>query len=380
MQEFLSKDQRKWLEDTFTRLTKKISATSVRVGEQIPYIAQNGRYTEDWGTHDIAWWTNGFWAGILWQMYHATGEEQYKDQARITEERLDRALEEFEGLHHDVGFMWMHSAVADYRLTGEQKSKVRGHHAANIMAGRFNPLGKYIRAWNWDMAGWMIVDCLMNLSILYWATEEFDDPRFAAIAKLHADTTLEKVLREDGSSNHILILDPNTGEVCEKPAGQGYAEGSSWSRGQSWALYGMAISYSHTKEDKYLEAAKRCAHYFIENVSKIDYLPLCDFRAPEEPVIYDSTAGACAACGLLEIAKYVPEEEKDFYRQSALKILMSMDEHFCNWKEEEDGILYYGRVAYHQDEADNSGVSIIYGDYFYTEAILRLMEKDFYIW
>ncbi|MGN1157251.1 MAG: glycosyl hydrolase family 88, partial [Agathobacter sp.] len=267
-----------------------------------------------------------------------------------------------------------------YRLTGDKRARARGNHAANLLAGRFNPLGNYIRAWNGDMAGWMIVDCLMNLSILYWASEESGDPRFAAIAKIHANTTLEKVLREDGSSNHILILDPNTGEVCDNPGGQGYASGSSWSRGQSWALYGMAISYSHTKDEKYLEAAKAAARYFIENVSATDYLPLCDFRAPLEPVIYDSTAGACAACGLLEIAKYVPEEEKDFYRQAAVRILMAMDAKFCNWKEEEDGILYYGRVAYHQEDADNSGVSIIYGDYFYTEAILRLMEKDFYIW
>lgn len=380
MQDFLTQDQRKWLQETYDKLTKKISATSDRVGSQIPYIAREGKYEGDWGEREIEWWTNGFWAGLLWQMYHATGEEKYMHQARITEERLDRALEEFEGLYHDVGFMWMHSAVADYRLTGDKKAKVRGNHAANLLAGRFNPLGKFIRAWNGDMAGWMIVDCLMNLSILYWASEESGDPRFAGIAKIHADTTLEKVLREDGSSNHILILDPNTGEVCEKPAGQGYAEGSSWSRGQSWALYGMAISYSHTKEEKYLEAAKRTARYFIENVEATDYLPLCDFRAPKEPVIYDSTAGACAACGLLEIAKYVAEEEKDFYRQAAVCILMAMDAKFCNWKEEDDGILYYGRVAYHQDEADNSGVSIIYGDYFYTEAILRLMEKDFYIW
>lgn len=379
MQDFLSVQEKKWLEDTYGKLCGKISAESDRMGGRIPYIAEKGRYTEDHGETDIAWWTNGFWAGILWQMYHATGEEKYKAQARMTEERLDRSLEEFEGLYHDVGFMWMHSAVADYRLTGDQKALVRGRHAANLLAGRFNILGNYIRAWNGDLAGWMIIDCLMNLSLLYWASGESGDPRFAAIAKRHADTALEKVMRSDGSCNHIVIMNPENGDVLDTPGGQGIAPGSSWSRGQSWALYGFAISYAHTKEEKYLDAAKRAAHYFISNLAISGYLPLCDFRAPKEPVLYDSTAGACAACGLLEIARHVPEGERALYLESALRILKAMEEKFCNWEEKEDGILYYGRVDYHSPAKDED-ISIIYGDYFFTEAVLRLMEKDFFIW
>ncbi|MBE5939053.1 MAG: glycosyl hydrolase family 88 [Lachnospiraceae bacterium] len=375
----LSKDEVKWLEDIYEKVKKKVSAESDRIGEAIPYIAINGKYPEDHGTREIEWWTNGFWAGLLWQMYHATGDEKYKVQARITEERLDRTFDEFEGLYHDVGFMWMHSAVADYRLTGDKKSFSRGHHAANLLAGRFNILGNYIRAWNGDMAGWMIIDCLMNLSILYWASEETKDPRFAAIAKRHADTALEKIFRKDGSSNHITIMNPENGDVLDTPAGQGCKKGSSWSRGQSWALYGFIISYAHTKEERYLDAAKQAAHYFIANLALNDYLPLCDFRAPKEPVLYDSTAGACAACGLLEIAKHVPEEEKPLYERSALKILMAMDKAFCNWNVEEDGILYYGRTDYNSPAKDEE-ISIIYGDYFFTEAVLRLLNKDFFIW
>jgi len=295
------------------------------------------------------------------------------------EERLDRAITEFENLYHDVGFMWMHTAVANYRLTGNRKSYVRGQHVANILAGRFNVLGKYIRAWNDDKIGWMIIDCLMNLSLLYWATEEGKDPRFGAIARLHADTAMEKILRPDGSCNHICILNPLTGEVEELPQGQGYTSGSSWSRGQAWALYGFVISYAHTKEQKYLDAAKRVAHYFMANVAVTDFLPLCDFRSPSEPVYYDSTAGACAACGLLEIANHVPEYEKPLYVQGAVAILKAMEKSFCNWNEDEDGILGMGKVAYHE-EGERRQVPIIYGDYFFTEANLRLMGKDFFIW
>ena len=379
MQKFLTEKEQQWAKSTFEKLDQKLKKECERIGNKIPYIPENGHYEQDLGESDIAWWTNGFWGGIMWQMYHATGDEVYKEKAENVEKRLDQSLEEYEGLYHDVGFMWMHTAVADYRLTGSHHSLVRGRHAANLLAGRFNILGNFIRAWNDDKAGWMIIDCLMNLSLLYWASETDQDPRFTAIAKRHADKAMEVLFRKDGSANHIGILDPENGEVLELPGGQGYGEGSSWSRGQSWALYGFAISYAHTKEQKYLDAAKQSAHYFIANAALHDYLPLCDFRAPEEPVYYDSTAGACAACGLLEIAKHVPEYEKALYEKSALRILTAMEEHFCDWNPETDGVLTMGKVAYHE-EGDLQYVPIVYGDYFFAEAVLRLLEKDFWIW
>lgn len=379
MQKFLEKKEKEWVQNVYRKLESKIDRECGRMGEKIPYISQNGRYLDDMGDSNIAWWTNGFWGGMLWQLYHAEGKQAYLRKAVQVEERLDRALETYVNLDHDVGFMWMHTAVADYRLTGNGRSFARGLHAANILAGRFNVTGNFIRAWNGDRSGWMIVDCLMNLSLLYWASEETGDPRFGMIARRHADTALEELLRPDGSCNHIAVFNPVTGELEALPAGQGYAEGSAWSRGQAWAVYGFAISYAHTEEQKYLDAAKRAANFFLANAALTGYLPLCDFRAPGEPVYYDSTAGACAVCGLLEIAKYVPDVEKTFYEQSALRMLMAMEEKFCNWNEEEDGILGMGKVAWHEQEKDRQ-VPLIYGDYFFTEAVLRLMEKDFFIW
>ncbi|MFC5652774.1 glycoside hydrolase family 88 protein [Paenibacillus solisilvae] len=334
---------------------------------------------EDKGETDIYWWTNGFWPGMLWQMYHATRQENYKTAAVGVEQRLDKAFEGFDGLHHDVGFMWLHSAVANYRLTGDERAKTRGLHAANLLAGRYNPRGKFIRAWNDDCTGWIIVDSMMNIPILYWASETTNDPRFAYIAKDHADTVLANVVRDDGSCNHIAILNPENGELMEAPGGQGYEAGSSWSRGQAWALYGFALSYRYTKDSRYLDAAKKIANYFIANVASTDFVPLVDFRSPAEPVKWDTTAGVCAACGMLEIAEAAGELERPLYLNAAIAVLQATDRRFCNWNPEEDSIVAGGTEAYFCRPGGDD-VPIIYGDYFFIEAVLRLKGESFMIW
>lgn len=378
----LNDRDRQWAEKTWEKIRAKLSAETDRMGDKIPYLSEDGKYT-DQGAADICWWTNGFWPGMLWQMYHATGEEKYRTAAGRAEDRLDEALARYEGLSHDVGFLWQLSAVADYRLTGNRRSLDRGKHAADLLAGRYNPRGKFIRAWNPggedDRTGWIIIDCMMNLCLLYWASEEEKDPRFRFIAEDHADTAMRCLLRSDGSSNHIAVLDPESGESERVLGGQGYGVGSSWSRGQAWALTGFALSYLHTGKKEYFDAAKRAAHYFIANVSGTDYLPLVDFRAPAEPVKLDTTAGACAACGLLEIAAHVPELESPLYRNAAVKILQSTDRRFCNWDVGYDSIVANGATAYN-DSSKGGCAPIIYGDYFFLEAVLRLLGREFPIW
>ncbi len=368
-----------WLSNVTEKLNIKMKAQAARVGGSfIPYTTTDGFYKQEFGGHDIYWWTNGFWGGILWQMYAATKDELYKTEAEKSDDRLSEALVGFEGLHHDVGFMYLHTSVANYRLTGNEESKRRGLMAANLLAGRYNPNGHFIRAWNLDRIGWMIVDCMMNIPLLYWATEVTGDPRFKTIAMEHADTTMKYTVRPDGSCNHIVIFDPHTGEYLENPAGQGYASGSSWTRGQAWALYGFALSYLYTKKEDYLATSKKIAHYFIANVHSTDYVPLVDFRQPPEPVRYDTTAGTIAACGLLALADLVEPLEKDLYRNAAINILKGIDEKHCDWSPERDSIVQYGNEAYH-NEAGNH-IPIIYGDYFFIEAINRLNNVDFLIW
>jgi unsaturated chondroitin disaccharide hydrolase len=187
------------------------------------------------------------------------------------------------------------------------------------------------------------------------------------------------IARPDGSCNHIAVLSPETGECLETPGGQGCASGSSWSRGQSWAVYGFALSFRHSAQMKYLDAAKRTAHYVISNLALNNWLPLVDFRSPPQPLKYDSTAAMICACGLLEIAEHAGEHERALYVGSALNILKTCEKAFASWDIETDGIIGGGTAAYHGNPEDTE-VHIIYGDYFFTEAVLRLLGKDFLIW
>lgn len=374
----ISEENKKWAEETFDKIKDKMSAECNRIGDKIPYIAEDGVYKEDKAETDIVWWTNGFWPGMLWQMYHATGDDKYKISAEGVEVKLDKAFDVYTGLHHDVGFMYLHSAVANYRITENERSKARGLHAAHLLAGRYNPRGKFIRSWNRDRSGWVIVDSMMNVPLLYWAAETIGDPRFTYVAMDHVDTVMKNTVRSDGSCNHIIVLDPENGQLLETPGGQGYESGSSWSRGQAWAIYGFTLSYHYTKKEEYLATAKKVAHYFMSNVQETGDVAIVDFRAPKEPVYWDSTAGVCAACGMLEIAKYVPELEKDFYIDAAIRILKSTDEEFCNWDVNYDSIVAMGSGSYFTEH--DRHVPIIYGDYFFIEAVLRLLDKDILIW
>lgn len=374
----ISEENKKWAEETFDKIKDKMSAECNRIGDKIPYIAEDGVYKEDKAETDIVWWTNGFWPGMLWQMYHATGDDKYKISAEGVEVKLDKAFDVYTGLHHDVGFMYLHSAVANYRITENERSKARGLHAAHLLAGRYNPRGKFIRSWNRDRSGWVIVDSMMNVPLLYWAAETIGDPRFTYVAMDHVDTVMKNTVRSDGSCNHIIVLDPENGQLLETPGGQGYESGSSWSRGQAWAIYGFTLSYHYTKKEEYLATAKKVAHYFMSNVQETGDVAIVDFRAPKEPVYWDSTAGVCAACGMLEIAKYVPELEKDFYIDAAIRILKSTDEKFCNWDVNYDSIVAMGSGSYFTEH--DRHVPIIYGDYFFIEAVLRLLDKDILIW
>ncbi|MBQ8294964.1 MAG: glycoside hydrolase family 88 protein [Clostridia bacterium] len=376
MNNYLSKENQQWVEETWNKLDKKLSKVTLRSKNKLPYSTVNGGHDNRAET-DIGWWTNGFWGGLNWLMYVGTGKEIYKETAVCSEEMLDGVFDIPKRLDHDAGFIWHLTAGIDYRLTGNEQSFNRNYKAAMSLMSRFNMRGNFIRAWNTDEAkGWSIIDCMMNLPLLYWASNALKDDRFTQIAKAHADMAMQQHIRPDGSVNHIVVHNPDTGEFVESRGGQGYGVGSSWSRGCAWALYGFALSYAYTNEERYLDTAKKVAHYFISCLSLTEWLPLTDFRSPETPVLYDSTAGACAACGLLEIAKHVSEYEKRLYVDAALKILQAMEKSWCNWEENEDSILQMGMLKYDYMQQE----PIIYGDYFFAEAILKLKNPKFSAW
>ncbi len=383
----LIEENRAWAEEVFAKIDKKMSAVTVRSRDKIADgVDEKGFHIETpaWG------WTAGFWGGLNWLLYNRTKNENYRLTAESSEKKMDSALSQYDVLHHDVGFMWHILSGASYRLTGNKESRTRNLFAAASLFARFvmgDERGGFIRAWNgWSgddsNKNWTIIDCMMNVPLLYWASKELNDDRFKRIAMAHADMAIDCHLREDGSVVHIVEHNRVDAHAVEKTyGGQGIAVGSSWSRGQAWALYGFVLSYIHTGEERYLNAAKRVANYFIANCCD-DWLPRVDFRAPEEPVYYDSTAGACAACGLIELGRLLPEGEGGMYMNGAIKMLRAMEEKFCDFNPENDHMLDYGTVRYPYQESFMKGVhiSIIYGDYFYTEAVLKILGEEFLPW
>ena len=364
-----------FIDETWKKLDKKLSRTAVKSRYKIPYTTKNGQHDDK--KDSIEWWTNGFWGGLMWLMYDATGNQEYRVTAEQNEAYLEAAFQEVEKLHHDVGFMWHLTSGANYRLTGSAKSKNRAMLAAMLLASRYNVDGGYIRAWNGDTNGWTIIDSMMNLPLLYWASEEIGDARFRKIAIRHADMTMRDHIRENGMVNHIVAhaIDEE-GIVLDVYAGQGYSNTSCWSRGAAWALYGFTLSYMHTKEERYLDTAIKVANCFIQEVKKTDWLTRLDFCQPSEPLYYDSTAGAIAACGLMELSNFVEEEGKAKFLSAALNILKAMETQWCDWGESEDSILQMGSEAYTQ----GIHMPIIYGDMFFAEAILKLKGVNFLIW
>lgn len=370
----ISPADRKFLDEVWAGVERKLARTASRLKDAMPYKLVDGRYDDrqDWKL----WWTNSFWAGILWRLYQQTGHHVYRQYAESIEIKLDKYLYDFDGLDHDVGFMWLLTSVLNYETTGNEQSRKRALLAASVLASRSMPTGGYIRAWNGPVNnGRCIIDCMMNIPLLYWASEQCGDKRFSLVADRHAEKTLKDIVRPDGSVHHIVVFDEETGEVKETPAGQGFASGSAWSRGQSWALYGFAQSYGWTRNQTYLDAAKRVAHYILANLALSDYIPPSDYRQPAESSMRDSSAGAIAASGLIDLAGYVPEPEARLYLDSALRIMRAL-ERSCAVSSDDsrEALLTYGSCCYVAPEFPEgvNNESLIYGDYYWVEAICKL--------
>ncbi len=381
----LLEENREWAKEAFAKIDKKMQQVTLRNRDKLADGADDGVHRE----RGIDWWTNGFWGGLNWLLYDYTKNEEYRKTAEANERKLDGAFKKYTWLHHDVGFMWHLLSGASYNLTKDEDSKTRNLFAAASLASRYVmpdnlDLG-FIRAWNGKgvVENWTIIDCLMNLAQLYWASDVIGDDRFKRIAMAHADMTIRDHLRDDGSVIHIVEHSRETGELVKVHGGQGYDENSSWSRGQAWALYGFTISYIHTKEERYLNAAKQVANYFIANCCD-DWLPRSDFRAPSQPDYYDCAGATCAACGLIELAKLLPENEGGMYMHGAIKILKAITEKFVDFDPAVDNMVNFSTGSYPTVERGYEKswvhISLIYADYLYTEAILKLLEAEYFPW
>ncbi len=322
-----------------------------------------------------SWWTGGFWPGLMWQLYAAAEDPFFMEEARRAGALLTDEFRRFTALNHDVGFMYLLSCGADAKLTGDEQAGTDTLHAASLLMGRFNPAG-FFRAWNEkDRVGYAIIDCMMNLSILYRAGRVTGDPRFAAAAGIHADTTLREFIREDGSVSHIVEFDPVTGKRVREHAGQGWKLGGSWSRGQAWGLYGFTLAWKNTGEARYLEAAERIAGYFIRHI-RPDGLTDSDFCQPAGEERVDNMAGAIAACGLWEMSEGTGDER---YRAGALRLLDGLLDICCDWSRDRLGVLTRCTASYHDDGAGRH-TNIVYGDYFLAEMLGKINHTDPMLW
>jgi unsaturated chondroitin disaccharide hydrolase len=353
---------------------KKLEKTIIHVQDKIPYVAKSDHY-DDYTDHP-SWWTNGFYPGILWHMYQYTKDENYATLAINVEKKLDPVLDGFQKVDHDAGFMWHLSSGNHFRFKGDQHARIQALKAASFLASRYHPQGEYIRAWNGDWArGHAIIDTLMNLPLLYWASKEMQDDGFAQIARKQADTAIKEFIRVDGSVYHIVVFDEKTGKRVGQRYGQGYSEQSSWARGTSWALYGFAISYRETSDERYLQAAQKVAQFIINHMPS-DFIPYADYLAPDEPRRKrDSSAGAITACGFILLGTLLNNQE---YLSYGKKIIQALYDH-CYADETHDAILLHGNVAYHAEDETDTDLSIIYGDYYFLEALLMIHDyKGFF--
>ena len=277
MMKTILEENKEWIEKTWKKIDKKLSTVCIKSRDKLPYTTIAGTH-DNKAESNVNWWTNGFWGGMMWLMYKATGNEEYRKTAERSEELLDEALKQYKKLDHDLGFLWHLTSGANYRITGNEASCNRNLFAAASLFSRYNIDRDYIRAWNGSEEkshineGSSIIDCLMNLSLLYWASDEIRDDRFRRIAKRHMNMAMRDHIQPDGSVNHIVQHKVNEVGVEKVIAGQGYSETSCWSRGLAWAVYGSVISYIHAGNAEYLDVAKKTADYFIENCKKTEYL------------------------------------------------------------------------------------------------------------
>ncbi|MDQ8201264.1 glycoside hydrolase family 88 protein [Pelagicoccus enzymogenes] len=367
-------DSISWLDSTWSDIIKKVETTSQSIGPRFPSMTKDGVY----GYTDVDAWTTGFWPGILWLLYEDTKNESFRSIAEACEDKLDEAIDDFFGLTHDIGFSWQLTAMKNHALTGNELSRKRAIVIASHLAGRFNIKGNFIRAWNTNDVneanpqGLSIIDCTMNLPILFFAARENDCPHFEHIARAHADTVVKEFIREDGSVNHMVEFEPYTGEKLRVHGGQGESPNSAWSRGTSWALHGMAELYTLTRDKRYLESAKKVADFFIRELPE-DSVPHWDFRVERtDTTARDSSAAACASCGLLELSTHVEGREKQRYLNAATAMLKSLYQKYSVMDDDQQqGLLRGGTFNHPQGLGIN--ISLIYGDYYFTEGISRLL-------
>ncbi len=321
-------------------------------------------------------WTNGFWTGELWLGYEYTNEEAMKKLAQANDRSfLDRVKKRIELDHHDLGFLYTPSCMAEYKLLHTPEAKEASILAADKLIERYQEVGGFIQAWG-ELGKpehyRLIIDCLLNIQLLFWASEQTGDPKYAQMATQHFYTSANNVIRDDASAFHTFYFDPKTGEPLKGVTRQGYSDDSAWARGQAWGIYGIPLTYRFVKDEDCFGLFKGMTNYFLNRLPK-DHVSYWDLIFGDgSGHSRDSSATATAVCGMHEMLKHLPEVDSDklTYKYAMHAMLRSLIDNYAN-REIKPGrpLLLHGVYSWHSGKGVDEGN--IWGDYYYLEALIR---------
>jgi unsaturated chondroitin disaccharide hydrolase len=361
------------LNETLTDALARIRRHRRAFDDRFPTVGEGTRYRTAANDH----WLAGFWPGLLWLACTATADADLCGHAEALLPSFKERLAKRVHITHDLGFLFTLSARAQWQVTGDRAARSLALEAARHLLARYRLPGKYIQAWGQiadpDEGGRMIIDTMMNLPLLFWASAETGDPQYRQAAVAHAETSARYLLRPDGSTYHTYFLDQESGAPLGPRTHQGYADDSLWARGQAWAIYGFAVAAEWSGDPRFLETAQSAALRFIAELPP-DGVPWWDLRLPEEaPHFRDSSAGAIAAAGMLRLARFDAAGEAGSFRRSALALLKALVAHCFEVDPEGQGLLHH--ATYHAHKGWGVDAYLICGDYFFLEALLALHEQ-----
>jgi unsaturated chondroitin disaccharide hydrolase len=337
------------------------------------------RSTDEQGnltTSDSKWWTSGFFPGTLWYLYEATGDSLFKIYAKEYTKRIES--EQYTTNNHDVGFMLYCSYGNGFRITKDQSYKSILLKGAESLSTRFNKNVGLIRSWDdhkdkWDYP--VIIDNMMNLELLCWASKNSNSTKYLDIAVKHADKTLKNHFRNDYSSFHVVSYDTISGRVAKKNTNQGYADNSSWARGQAWGLYGFTMMYRETEDLKYLLLAENIAKYLLNHPNlPEDKIPYWDYNAPDIPnAKRDASAAAIMASAFIDLSQLTKDKtlsENCLSTSETILRTLTSDEYLA--KAGTNGFFVLKHSVGNMPIKREIDAPLSYADYYYIEALLKL--------
>jgi unsaturated chondroitin disaccharide hydrolase len=333
-------------------------------------------------------WTTGFRTGWLWLASEATGDGRLLRAAQVDVrsfvDRIDRAIDVDT---HDLGFLYTPSCVAAWALDGDVDGGRAAIKAADALLARVVEPAGIVQAWgdldDQAQRGRTIIDSLMNMPLLWWATVATGDPTYADKARRHVTQLATHIVRQDNTTFHTFWWDPATGEPLRGTTEQGFSDSSCWARGQAWGVYGFALNHAWatgrrpgaTADESFLDAARRCADYYLAHLPD-DLVPCWDLAFSDgsgEP--RDSSAAAIAACGLFQLADLVgPGPEQDRYRSAATRTVESLAARYAPDPDRSNALLLHG--VYDMPKRVGVDEANLWGDYFYAEALMRVSNPD----